>query len=313
MRSACRIARTNPILFELLNAMDGLAEDQDVLFVLTTNRADLLEPALASRPGRVDQAVELPLPDADGRRRLVELYGEGLGLTLRDDAPLIEELDGTSPAFIRELLRRAALVAADETADGPLRVGERHLHAALDELRRGGERVDADAARRARPPARRRARGPRGVASRGGGGPSYSRQTRSGRTTPTSCAAGRAPVSIRPRCSATGTTCLDHARARRPAPATPASRGRGRRAATSASAATSSPPAAARCRCTCTPTRRRSSSCWPARASAGRTTRCTRCAPATSSSTAPTRRRTRSSPATTSSTSSRSAAARRPA
>ncbi|MEA2218566.1 MAG: hypothetical protein QOJ35_1192 [Solirubrobacteraceae bacterium] len=132
---------TNPILFELLNAMDGLAEDQDVLFVLTTNRADLLEPALASRPGRIDQAVELPLPDADGRRRLVALYGEGLGLTLRADAPLIEELDGTSPAFIRELLRRAALLAAEETADGALRVDERHLHAALDELRRGGDEL----------------------------------------------------------------------------------------------------------------------------------------------------------------------------
>ena len=132
---------TNPILFELLNAMDGLAEDQDVLFVLTTNRADLLEPALASRPGRIDQAVELPLPDADGRRRLVELYGDGLGLSLAADSPLIGELDGTSPAFIRELLRRAALVAAEQTADGPLRVSEAHLAAALDELRRSGDEL----------------------------------------------------------------------------------------------------------------------------------------------------------------------------
>jgi hypothetical protein len=129
---------TNTILFELLNAMDGLDSDHDVLFVLTTNRVELLEPALASRPGRIDQAVELPLPDAAGRHRLVELYGEGLGLSLRDDAPLISELDGTSPAFIRELLRRAALVAAEQSADGPLRVSEQHLHAALAELRRGG-------------------------------------------------------------------------------------------------------------------------------------------------------------------------------
>jgi ATP-dependent 26S proteasome regulatory subunit len=132
---------TNPILFELLNAMDGLTEDHDVLFVLTTNRADLLEPALASRPGRIDQAVELPLPDAAGRRRLVELYGDGLSLELREDAPLIEALDGTSPAFIRELLRRAALVAAEETADGALRVTEQHLQAAHDELRRGSDEL----------------------------------------------------------------------------------------------------------------------------------------------------------------------------
>jgi len=109
----------NPILFELLNAMDGLSEDHDVLFVLTTNRADLLEPALASRPGRVDQAVELALPDASGRRRLIELYGEGLGLSLGPGEQLVEALEGTSPAFIRELLRRAALVAAEESDDGP--------------------------------------------------------------------------------------------------------------------------------------------------------------------------------------------------
>ncbi|HEX7992369.1 MAG TPA: AAA family ATPase, partial [Streptosporangiaceae bacterium] len=50
----------NPLLFELLNEMDGLAADNDVTFLLTTNRADLLEEALAARPGRVDHAAELP-------------------------------------------------------------------------------------------------------------------------------------------------------------------------------------------------------------------------------------------------------------
>lgn len=92
---------TNAILFELLNGMDGLDEDHDVLFVRTTNRADLLEPALAARPGRIDQAVELPLPDADGRRRLLDLYGEGLHIQLDDADALIAQLEGVSPAFIR--------------------------------------------------------------------------------------------------------------------------------------------------------------------------------------------------------------------
>jgi len=54
------------VLFELLNQMEGLAEDEDLLFVLTTNRTDLIEPALAARPGRVDLALEIPLPDAGG-------------------------------------------------------------------------------------------------------------------------------------------------------------------------------------------------------------------------------------------------------
>ena len=62
----------NAVLFELLNEMDGLEEDADVVFILfTTNRADLLEPALASRPGRVDQAFEIPAPDAKCRARLL--------------------------------------------------------------------------------------------------------------------------------------------------------------------------------------------------------------------------------------------------
>jgi hypothetical protein len=127
---------TNAVLFELLNGMDGLDEDHDVLFVLTTNRADLLEPALAARPGRIDQAVELPLPDADGRRLLLELYGEGLQLTLSNDERLITALDGVSPAFIRELLRRAALLSA-EGSGGRLHVTEDHLERALTELREG--------------------------------------------------------------------------------------------------------------------------------------------------------------------------------
>jgi hypothetical protein len=131
---------TNPILFELLNGMDGLDEDHDVLFVLTTNRADLLEPALATRPGRIDQAVELPLPDADGRRRLLELYGEGLQLTLTGDEPLIAALEGVSPAFIRELLRRAALMVAEES-EGALVVGAEQLERALQELRHGADEL----------------------------------------------------------------------------------------------------------------------------------------------------------------------------
>ena len=61
----------HPLLFQLLNEMDGLGEDADVTFLLTTNRADLLERALAQRPGRVDHAALLPLPDAEARRQLI--------------------------------------------------------------------------------------------------------------------------------------------------------------------------------------------------------------------------------------------------
>src|ERR1700678_2196824 len=59
------------LLNKLLNEMDGLNEEADILFILTSNRPEALERALASRPGRVDQAIEFPLPDGDGRAKLV--------------------------------------------------------------------------------------------------------------------------------------------------------------------------------------------------------------------------------------------------
>jgi ATP-dependent 26S proteasome regulatory subunit len=120
------------LLFELLNEMDGLADDADVVFVLTTNRPELLEPALAARPGRVDLAVEVPLPDPACRRRLLELYGRGLTLRVADLDRLVERTEGVSPAFIRELLRKAALLAVD--GDGEIVVEDRHLDQALLEL-----------------------------------------------------------------------------------------------------------------------------------------------------------------------------------
>ncbi|MFD0638432.1 AAA family ATPase [Catenulispora yoronensis] len=105
---------SNPLLFQMLNEMDGLDGDADVTFVLTTNRVDVLEPALAMRPGRVDHAVEVPLPDADGRRRLLELYSGRLELDLSDAQGLIERMDGVTASFVKELIRRAALIAAEE-------------------------------------------------------------------------------------------------------------------------------------------------------------------------------------------------------
>jgi ATP-dependent 26S proteasome regulatory subunit len=127
---------TSALLFELLNEMDGLNEDADIIFLLTTNRADVLEPALAARPGRIDLAVELPLPDTHARDRLIDLYAEGLTLRLHDRHRLVSDTDGASPAFLRELLRRAALLAAEE---GASTVEDRHTAAALDELRAGGD------------------------------------------------------------------------------------------------------------------------------------------------------------------------------
>jgi hypothetical protein len=125
-----------PLLFELLNEMDGLRDDSDVIFVLTTNRPEILEPALAARPGRIDLAVDLPLPDADGRQRLLALYARGLTLRDVDLAAIAERIDGASPAFVKELLRKAALLATLDGGDGAVTAA--HLETALADLSEGG-------------------------------------------------------------------------------------------------------------------------------------------------------------------------------
>jgi ATPase family associated with various cellular activities (AAA) len=125
----------HPLLFSLLNEMDGLAEDVDVVFVLTTNRPDLLEPALAARPGRVDQAVALELPDAGARRALFALYRGSMTVDTSGLDEVIERTAGVTASFLKELLRRSALLAATGAPDdGELRVSADDLRAALDEL-----------------------------------------------------------------------------------------------------------------------------------------------------------------------------------
>jgi hypothetical protein len=134
--------RSSPVLFDLLDAMDGAAADADLLFLLTTNRADLLEPALAARPGRVDVAVEIELPDAPARERLLALYGRGvpLALTADDIATTVERTDGTTASFLKELIRRSVLEALHDTPspDGPAlpvpTVSGTHVSRALDDL-----------------------------------------------------------------------------------------------------------------------------------------------------------------------------------
>ncbi|MFI6392705.1 AAA family ATPase [Nonomuraea sp. NPDC050540] len=122
----------NPLLFALLDAMDGVGADADVTFVLTTNRADVLERALADRPGRVDLAVRIPKPDAAGRRELLRLYARDMRLEA-DLEPIVERTDGATASFFKELLRRAVLIALRRAESLTTLTGE-HLGRALEEM-----------------------------------------------------------------------------------------------------------------------------------------------------------------------------------
>jgi ATP-dependent 26S proteasome regulatory subunit len=128
------------LLNGLLNQMDGLKEDADILFILTTNRPEQLESALASRPGRIDQAIEVPLPDDAGRKKLVQLYGKGLPLDEAVVSEAAQRTKGVSAAFTKELMRRIA--RASIARDGGISVEPGDISEALDDMLFAGGKLN---------------------------------------------------------------------------------------------------------------------------------------------------------------------------
>jgi hypothetical protein len=131
---------SSPLLFELLNRIDGVDADADVTFVLTTNRVGAMERALVDRPGRVDLAVEVPLPDAAARERLLRLYARDVPLDLGPDAEVVAATDGVTASFVRELVRRAVLRSHAADPAAPVALDEAVLAETLAEL--SGERSE---------------------------------------------------------------------------------------------------------------------------------------------------------------------------
>jgi MoxR-like ATPase len=126
---------SSPVLFDLLDAMDGADPDADLLFLLTTNRADLLEPALAARPGRVDVAVEIELPEAQARRQLLALYSADVPVAWSeaDVEEVIERTAGVTASFLKELVRRAVLESLRDISPLATVTGDQ-LRRAVDDL-----------------------------------------------------------------------------------------------------------------------------------------------------------------------------------
>lgn len=139
-RSQARSACQESMLNRLLNEMDGLREDAKILFVLTTNAPQHLEQALTSRPGRIDQSIEFPLPDEAGRRKLIRLYSGGLKIDDELLSLLVQKSKGGSGAFIKELMRRAAQFFLESGAPS---FGQSHVEAALDEMIFSGGSLNA--------------------------------------------------------------------------------------------------------------------------------------------------------------------------
>ncbi len=132
-REDMRGAAEELMLNKLLNEMDGTGAEAEIIFVLTTNRASMLEEALASRPGRIDQAIEFPLPNAEGRAKLVKLYGHGVQVDDGTIHSIVQRTDAVSASFIKELMRRCIQFALDRDDDAD-RIVMTDVDAALEEL-----------------------------------------------------------------------------------------------------------------------------------------------------------------------------------
>ncbi|TPX60991.1 hypothetical protein SpCBS45565_g07363 [Spizellomyces sp. 'palustris'] len=60
-------------MLELLNQLDGFSSDDRIKVIAATNRIDILDPALL-RSGRLDRKIEFPLPNEEGRARIMQIH-----------------------------------------------------------------------------------------------------------------------------------------------------------------------------------------------------------------------------------------------
>ena len=98
-------------LGELLTQMDGLEENDGIIVVATTNDLDAIEPALKDRPSRFDVVLEIGLPRADERQRILELNLPRTKLSAAALERIVQVTDGFSGAQVKEL----ALIAIQES------------------------------------------------------------------------------------------------------------------------------------------------------------------------------------------------------
>jgi ATP-dependent 26S proteasome regulatory subunit len=128
----------------LCEKLDGLPPTGRVLVVGATSRTDAVDAELVA-PGRLDHLVEVPLPDADAQREILELLK---ARTERHAArPLFEVIDyrkvlpvmgGMSGADISEIIRRALETKVHRAAGGgePGPVSTEDLLVSIDAYKR---------------------------------------------------------------------------------------------------------------------------------------------------------------------------------
>ncbi|MFE1602818.1 CDC48 family AAA ATPase [Methylobacterium sp. ID0610] len=127
-------AVTERVVNTILAEMDGLEELQGVVVIAATNRPNLVDPALL-RPGRFDELVYVPVPNAAGRRHILGIHTRGMPLGPDVD---LDDLAARTVRFtgadLEDLTRRAGLMALRANLEASEVTGA-HFDAALHETR----------------------------------------------------------------------------------------------------------------------------------------------------------------------------------
>ena len=132
---------TESVVSQILTEIDGLEELHNVLIVGATNRLDIVDDALL-RPGRFDRIIEVPNPDAKGRRNIFEIHTKKKPLASDVDiAKLVDMTDGFSGAEIAAVANRAAIAALKKYVGGKaqnvkdIKISQQELIDAIDKVK----------------------------------------------------------------------------------------------------------------------------------------------------------------------------------
>ena len=99
-------------LNQLLVQMDGFEQNEGIIVMAATNRADILDPALA-RPGRFDRQIYIGRPDVKGREEILRVHSEGKPLASDVNLSDIAKVTiGFTGADLENLMNESALRAA---------------------------------------------------------------------------------------------------------------------------------------------------------------------------------------------------------
>jgi cell division protease FtsH len=124
-------------LNQLLVEMDGFDQKAGVILLASTNRPDILDPALL-RPGRFDRQIVVDRPDLEGRKAILAVHAKSKPLAPGVDLDVIaRRTPGFTGADLANLMNEAALLSARHDLE---LIGLPQLEEAIDRVMAGPER-----------------------------------------------------------------------------------------------------------------------------------------------------------------------------